>query len=323
MSTTTRDTRSTAPARGRILDGKAVAAEIRDEVRRAVGELVAGGRRAPGLTAVLVGGDPASKVYVGSKKKACEEVGMVGEVVHLPADVSRGELEATVDRLNADDTVDGILVQLPLPDHLNERDVLERIDPGKDVDGFHPENVGRLWLGLPAFVPATPSGIIELLRRSGVELEGKRAVVVGRSAIVGKPMAALLLAENATVTVCHSRTRDLSAVCRQADVVVAAVGRVGTIGPDDVKEGAVVVDVGMNRLTEREQVEHYFPGDAKRMDVFERRGSTLVGDVDFTRVREKAAAITPVPGGVGPLTIALLLANTLRAARTRQGLDDA
>ena len=327
MSTTTRTPETPAPeadtpARGRILDGKAVAAEIREEVRREVAELVAGGGRAPGLTAVLVGGDPASKVYVGSKKKACEEVGMVGQVLHLPEDVSGQELEATVDRLNADETVDGILVQLPLPDHLSERDVLERIDPGKDVDGFHPENVGRLWLGLPAFVPATPSGIIELLRRSGVELEGKRAVVVGRSAIVGKPMAALLLAENATVTVCHSRTRDLSAVCRQADVVVAAVGRVGTIGPDDVKEGAVVVDVGMNRLTEREEVEHYFPGDDKRMEAYERRGSTLVGDVDFTRVREKAAAITPVPGGVGPLTIALLLANTLRAARRRQGLEE-
>jgi len=307
---------------GKILDGKAVAAEIRGEVAEQVAALTAAGHRRPGLAAVLVGGDPASHVYVGSKAKACEEVGMLGRVVHLDADTAQAELDRTVDELNADPEIDGILVQLPLPPQLTEREILDRIDPGKDVDGFHPVNVGRLWLDLPGFVPATPAGIIEMLRRRGVDLKGKHAVVVGRSHIVGKPMAALLLRQHATVTVCHSRTRDLAAVCRQADVLVAAVGRTGMIGPDHVRDGAVVVDVGMNRLTTRDEVEHYFPGDAKRMDVFERRGSTLVGDVDFTRVAPKASAITPVPGGVGPLTIALLLVNTLTAARRRQGLED-
>lgn len=306
----------------KLLDGKAVAAEIRAEVAQEVADLVAAGHRAPGLTAVLVGGDPASQVYVGSKAKACEEVGMVGRVVKLDGDITQDQLDATVDDLNADPAVDGILVQLPLPDHLTEREILDRIDPDKDVDGFHPVNVGRLWLDLPGFVPATPSGIVELLRRRGVELKGRHAVVVGRSAIVGKPMAALFLRQHATVTVCHSRTRDLAAVCREADVLVAAVGRTGIITADHVKEGAVVVDVGMNRLTTRDEVEHYFPGDAHRMDVFERRGSTLVGDVDFTRVAPRASLITPVPGGVGPLTIALLLVNTLKAARRRQGIEE-
>ena len=332
MTTTdTRETESTrrdaqAAAGGvhpnKILDGKAVAAEIRAEVAEQVAALTAAGHRRPGLAAVLVGGDPASQVYVGSKAKACEEVGMLGRVVHLDAGIEQAVLARTVDELNADPEIDGILVQLPLPQQLTEREILDRIDPDKDVDGFHPVNVGRLWLDLPGFVPATPAGVIEMLRRRGVDLHGKHAVVVGRSHIVGKPMAALLLRQHATVTVCHSRTKDLAAICRQADVLVAAVGRTGMIGPDHVKEGAVVVDVGMNRLTERAEVEHYFPGDAKRMDVFERRGSTLVGDVDFTRVAPKASAITPVPGGVGPLTIALLLVNTLTAARRRQGLAD-
>jgi methylenetetrahydrofolate dehydrogenase (NADP+) / methenyltetrahydrofolate cyclohydrolase len=321
-------TSGTAPAAAgaaihpnKILDGKAVAAEIRAEVAEQVAALVGAGHRRPGLAAVLVGGDPASHVYVDSKAAACEEVGMLGRVVRLDGGIAQAELDRTVDELNADDEIDGILVQLPLPEQLTERTILDRIDPDKDVDGFHPINVGRLWLDLPGFVPATPSGIVEMLDRRGVDLHGKHAVVVGRSHIVGKPMAALLLRRHATVTVCHSRTKDLAATCRRADLLVAAVGRTGTIGPDHVKEGAVVVDVGMNRLTTREEVEHYFPGDAERMGTFERRGSTLVGDVDFTRVAPKASAITPVPGGVGPLTIAMLLVNTLTAARRRQGLE--
>jgi methylenetetrahydrofolate dehydrogenase (NADP+)/methenyltetrahydrofolate cyclohydrolase len=304
-----------------ILDGKAVAAEIRAEVGGRVRALVAAGGRPPGLAAVLVGDDPASKVYVGSKTRACEEAGMVGRAVVMPADTPAGEVFAALDRLNADDAIDGILVQLPLPAALPERELLQRVDPAKDVDGFHPLNVGRLWLGEDGFVPATPRGILELLRRYRVPLAGRRAVVVGRSTIVGKPVAALLLAEHATVTICHSRTRDLAAVCAEADVLVAAVGQAALIGPEHVKPGAIVVDVGTNRITDRAEVERLFPGDAGRLETLERRGGTLVGDVDFTRVRGRAAGITPVPGGVGPLTVALLLANTLDAARRRQGLD--
>jgi methylenetetrahydrofolate dehydrogenase (NADP+) / methenyltetrahydrofolate cyclohydrolase len=235
----------------RLLDGKAVAAEIRAEVAGEVAALLAAGGRAPGLAAVLVGDDPASRQYVGMKAKACEEAGMVGRSVILPAATSAAALAERLDELNADDAVDGILVQLPLPGHLEAAEHLARVDPAKDVDGFHPLNVGRLWSDEPGFAPATPSGIVRLLRRYGVPLAGCRAVVVGRSTIVGKPMAALLLREHATVTICHSRTRDLAAVCRQADVLIAAVGRAALLGPDHVKEGAVVVDVGTNRVTDR------------------------------------------------------------------------
>ena len=304
-----------------ILDGKAVAAEIRAEVADRVAELTAAGHRRPGLAAVLIGDDPASKVYVGTKTRACEEVGIDGRAVILPADTPAAEVREVIDRLNADDGIDGILVQLPLPAGLPERELLQRVAPAKDVDGFHPLNVGRLWLGEDGFVPATPRGILELLRRYEVPLEGCRAVVVGRSTIVGKPVAALLLAEHATVTICHSRTRELAAVCAEADVLVAAVGKAALIGLDHVKPGAIVVDVGTNRITERAEVERLFPGDAGRLETLERRGGTLVGDVDFTRVRGRAAGVTPVPGGVGPLTVALLLVNTLEAARRRQGLD--
>lgn len=303
-----------------ILDGKAVAAEIRAEVAVRVAELTAAGHRKPGLAAVLIGDDPASKVYVGTKTRACEEVGIEGRAVILPGATPAAEVREVIDRLNADDAIDGILIQLPLPAGLPARELLQRVDPAKDVDGFHPLNVGRLWLGEDGFVPATPRGILELLRRYEVPLAGRRAVVVGRSTIVGKPMAALLLAEHATVTVCHSRTRDLAAVCAGADVLVAAVGQAALIGPDHVKPGAIVVDVGTNRITDRAEVERLFPGDAGRLDTLERRGGTLVGDVDFTRVRGRAAGVTPVPGGVGPLTVALLLVNTLEAARRRQGL---
>jgi len=300
-----------------ILDGNALAAEIREEVKAAVARRVAGGYRPPGLAVVLVGENPASKVYVGSKTKNSEEAGLFSRKIELPATISEAELDRVIDALNEDPRIDGFLVQLPLPDHLPERRILDRVAPAKDVDGFHPVNVGRLWLGEDALAPATPSGIAELLDRKGIPVAGKRAVIVGRSAIVGKPMAALLLARHATVTVCHSRTADLPAVCREADILVAAIGRPAMIGPEHVKEGAVVIDVGINRVTERAEVERLFPGDEKRLRALEKRGGTLVGDVDFTRVAPKAGAITPVPGGVGPLTVAMLLANTLKACEAR------
>jgi methylenetetrahydrofolate dehydrogenase (NADP+)/methenyltetrahydrofolate cyclohydrolase len=303
----------------RLLDGKAAAAEIRAEVAAGVRELTASGARPPQLAAVLVGDDPASEVYVGSKVRGCAEVGMLSRTLRLSAGASEPELLAALDELNGDDTVDGILVQLPLPRQIPARRVLERISPEKDVDGFHPVNVGRLWLDEEGFTPATPTGIVALLKRNGIALAGRRAVIVGRSAIVGKPMAGLLLREHCTVTVCHSRTANLAAVTREADLLVAAIGRPGLLGPDHVREGVVVVDVGMNRLDDAAEAERLFPGDESRRHQVANRGYTLVGDVDFTRVAPKAAAITPVPGGVGPLTVAMVLANTLKAARRRQG----
>jgi methylenetetrahydrofolate dehydrogenase (NADP+)/methenyltetrahydrofolate cyclohydrolase len=246
---------------------------------------------------------------------------MVGAVIRLPVGTSQSELESELDRLNADPTVDGILVQVPLPRELDTARIQARVDPAKDVDGLHPLSAGRLWQESETLAPATPAGIVELLVRHGFEFSGRHAVVVGRSAIVGKPMAALLLARHCTVTLCHSRTRDLAAVCSQADILVAAAGRTAMIGPEHVRDGAWVIDVGMNRLTERAEVERLYPGNEKRLATLERRGAVLVGDVDFTRVRPRATAITPVPGGVGPLTIAHVLANTLTAARRREGLD--
>lgn len=319
------------PAKGKIrkLKGRAIAAEIRREVAAGVAELVAGGgrpvaARPPKLVAVLVGDNPASKTYVTSKAQACREVGMSSDVLHLPAEITQPELLAEIGRLNDDGGVDGFLVQLPLPAHLPEGEILEAVAPRKDVDGFHPENVGRLWSTKPkgeltGLTPATPTGVVEMLHRSGIELSGSHAVIVGRSNIVGKPMAALLLRENCTVTVCHSRTRDLPAVCRRADVLVAAIGRTAMIGPEYVQPGAVVVDVGMNRVDEAAEVERLYPGNARRRAGFEKRGYTLVGDVDYHRVAPIASAITPVPGGVGPLTVALLLVNTLTASRRLQG----
>ncbi len=303
-----------------ILDGKATAAELRREVATQVSALLKAGGRPPGLVAVLVGEDPASQIYVGAKMRASEEVGIVSQTIRFPESVSADELFATVDRLNRDDAVDGYLVQLPLPRGLPEREILERIDSTKDADGFHPMNVGRLWLDQEGFVPATPSGIIELLHRYDIPLAGKHAVIVGRSKIVGKPMAALLLRENATVTVCHSRTKDLDSVCRGADLLVAAVGRAGIISENHVTPGTVVVDVGMNRVSDPAEVERLFPGDEKRREQLGRKGSVLTGDVDFVRVAPRASFITPVPGGVGPLTVAMLMVNTLRASRRRQGL---
>lgn len=303
----------------RLLDGKAAAAEIRAEVAAGIRALLAAGSRAPQLAAVLVGENPASETYVASKVRGCAEVGMLSRTLRPPAATSEGELLAIIDELNADEAVDGILVQLPLPPQVADKRILNRVSPEKDVDGFHPVNVGRLWLDEDGFTPATPTGIVALLKRNGVALDGRRAVIVGRSAIVGKPMAGLLLREHCTVTVCHSRTADLAAVTREADLLVAAIGRPALLGPDHVREGAVVVDVGMNRLADAAEAARLFPGDEARQRQVATRGYTLVGDVDFARVAPKASAITPVPGGVGPLTVAMVLANTLKAARRRRG----
>ena len=288
-----------------LIDGKALAAAIRSEVTDGVTVFLNAHGRRPSLRVVLVGDNPASQSYVRGKARAAEEVGIDAETLLQPADLSQEALLELVTSLNADASVDGILVQLPLPDHIDEAAVIRAIDPAKDVDGFHPENVGRLTLGEDTLEPCTPAGIIEMLRRSGVETKGAHAVVLGRSNIVGKPMASLLLRKgtDATVTVCHSRTRDLAEVTRQADILIAAIGRAEFVTGDMVRPGATVIDVGINRVE-----------DATR-----ERGYRLVGDVDFEAVSEIAGAITPVPGGVGPMTIAMLLANTLRAAQMREG----
>ncbi len=313
----------------RILKGKPIARQLQSEVAAGVEAMVAGGARPPKLVAVLVGESPASATYVASKTKACHEVGIDGVTLDLPEDIAYDTFMDHLHGLNNDRGVDGILVQLPLPSHLPEREILESIDPAKDVDGFHPRNVGSMWLDKPArtpgeppsvSTPATPTGIMELLRRSDIELSGSHAVIVGRSAIVGKPMAALLLREHCTVTICHSRTRDLPAVCRGADILVAAIGRTAMIGADYVKDGAVVIDVGINRVDDREEVERLYPGNPRRLAGFDRRGYSVVGDVDYAGVKPIASAITPVPGGVGLLTVAQLLVNTLRASRQRQSL---
>lgn len=303
----------------RILDGAAIAADIRAEVAEQVAALAPRAGRPPGLAVVLPGDDPASKLYVGMKAKASQEVGIAASTVILPQTTTEQEVLDTVRRLGRDEAVDGILVQLPLPGGIPETRILHAVPPEKDVDGFHPENVGKLWLGQETLAPATPAGVIQLLKRYGVPLSGARAVVVGRSHIVGKPMAALLLAENATVTLCHSRTRDLESVCRQADVLVAATGRAAMLGPDHVREGAVVVDVGTTRVDDRETVERLYGEDPERLARFDEKGFTVVGDVDFSRVRPKVRGITPVPGGVGPLTVAMLLVNTLTAFQRRSG----
>ena len=277
----------------KIIDGKAISASIREEIKTEVAERVANGLSRPGLAVIIVGEDPASQVYVRNKKRGCEEVGFYSEVYELPADTKQQELNALVDKLNADEKIHGILCQLPLPKHLDENEVILRIDPKKDVDAFHPYNVGKIMIGDFDFLPCTPAGVMALLERSGIEVAGKECVVVGRSNIVGKPQAMLLLHKSGTVTVCHSKTRDLAAVCRRADILVAAIGKADFFGADMVKEGAVVIDVGMNRRT-----------DGK-----------LTGDVNFAEVEPKASYITPVPGGVGPMTITMLLKNTLTAAK--------
>jgi methylenetetrahydrofolate dehydrogenase (NADP+)/methenyltetrahydrofolate cyclohydrolase len=284
-----------------IIDGKAIAARVRGEVAAGVRELTARTGSPPGLATVLVGDDPASDVYVSAKQRACVEVGMVPVDRRLPADASSDLVAAELESLNADDEVSGILLQLPLPSQLDDGPLTALIDPAKDVDGLTPTNAGLLSLGRPGLRPCTPLGVMQLLADTGVSLEGAEAVVVGRSNLFGKPMAALLLAANATVTMCHSRTRDLRGACARADVLIAAVGHPRLIERDFVKAGAVVIDVGMSRLTPEQA------GNA----------SGLVGDVDFDRVKEVASAITPVPGGVGPMTIAFLLRNTLEAALAR------
>ena len=275
-----------------LIDGKAVAASLRAEMASRVAAHVAAGKRAPGLAVVLVGEDPASQVYVASKAKQTTEIGMVSIEHKLPVETSQADLLARIAKLNADPSVDGILVQLPLPPHIDADAIIEAIDPAKDVDGFHPVNVGRLATGGKAFVPCTPRGSMRLIRTVRADLSGLHAVVVGRSNIVGKPMAQLLLAANCTVTIAHSRTTDLPGICRQADILVAAVGRPLMLNAAHVKPGAIVIDVGINRVPAGEKTK-------------------LVGDVDFEAVRGIAGAITPVPGGVGPMTIACLLENTL------------
>ena len=302
-----------------IMDGKVIGAAIRSEVAVGVAELKAKGFRPPGLAAVLVGENPASQVYVASKVRACGEAGLFSDKVVLPATATTQEVLQVVGDLNSRDEVDGILVQLPLPKQVDEGAVLRAIDPTKDVDGFHPVNMGNLLLDQGGFEPCTPAGIMQLLKRCGVELKGKRAVVVGRSHIVGKPMALMLLREHATVTICHSRTQDLPGVCREADILVAAMGKPAFITHDFIKPGAVVVDVGINRVTDPAEAERFFGGDPKRMRQVKEKGSTLVGDVLPTAMWEKASLYTPVPGGVGPLTIAMLLSNTLKSARMRLG----
>jgi methylenetetrahydrofolate dehydrogenase (NADP+)/methenyltetrahydrofolate cyclohydrolase len=298
----------------RLLDGAATAAAIREELRDEVRDLTARGRQ-PGLGVLLVGDNPASAVYVRSKTRACEDLGMRHETARLPASAATDEVAAVVRDYNRRHEVHGILVQLPLPPQVDTEAVLSLVDPAKDVDGFHPTNVGLLVQKRPRFVACTPAGIMELLRRHEIRVSGLRAVVVGRSDIVGKPMALLLLHADATVTVCHSRTRDLPAVAREADLLVAAMGRAGFIRAEHVKRGAVVVDVGMNRVEDAAQAADLLDGG--RLADFERKGHALVGDVHAPSVREVAGAMTPVPGGVGPLTIAMLMKNTVRAAALR------
>jgi methylenetetrahydrofolate dehydrogenase (NADP+)/methenyltetrahydrofolate cyclohydrolase len=300
-----------------ILDGNKIASEIRAEVASDVKTMTAAGMR-PGLAVVLVGHNPASEVYVRGKVKSSAEVGIYSEQHAPPETVSTEELLELIAELNGRDEIDGILVQLPLPAQVDAKKVLMAVDPAKDVDGFHPMNVGLLSTQRPGLVPCTPAGIIEILQRSKIPIAGQDAVVVGRSDIVGKPIAMLLLNGNATVTVCHSKTRDLPGVCRRADILVAAIGRAGMITREFVKPGATVIDVGMNQVTDRPEFDRLFAGNAKREETFRTRGSTLVGDV-HPHVEEVAGAITPVPGGVGPLTIAMLMANTVRAAKLRRG----
>jgi methylenetetrahydrofolate dehydrogenase (NADP+)/methenyltetrahydrofolate cyclohydrolase len=300
-----------------ILDGTKIAQEIRSEVAAGVKTMAAAGIR-PGLAVVLVGHNPASEIYVRGKVKACEEVGIHSEKLTPAESATTSELLAVIDDLNRRDDIDGILVQLPLPRQVDSKKVLLSVDPAKDVDGFHPMNVGFLSTQRPGLVPCTPAGVLEILQRSKISIAGREAVVVGRSDIVGKPAAMLLLNANATVTVCHSKTHDLPAVCRRADILVAAIGRAGMITRGFVKPGATVIDVGMNSVTDPAEFQRFFAGNPKREETFRKKGSTLIGDV-HPEVADIAGAMTPVPGGVGPLTIAMLMFNTVKAARMRRG----
>jgi methylenetetrahydrofolate dehydrogenase (NADP+)/methenyltetrahydrofolate cyclohydrolase len=302
----------------RVLDGTAIAAEIKAEVRAEVDVLALEGIR-PGLAAVLVGHVPASEIYVRSKVKTCEALGLYSQLITPPETVTTEEMLGLIRELNARQDIDGILIQLPLPPQVNAKLLLEAVSPDKDVDGFHPVNVGRLQTGQPALAPCTAAGIIEILKRSRLQIAGQNAVVVGRSDIVGKPTAILLLAENATVTVCHSRTRDLGSFTRRADILVVAIGKPGLVTAEMVKPASTILDAGINRITDRVEFDRYFAGDAGREELFRRKGSTVVGDVN-PKAFALAGAYTPVPGGVGPLTIAMLMANTVRAAKLRRGL---
>ena len=302
----------------RILQGKKVAEAIKLDVSTEIQEMRNSGL-VPGLAAVLVGENPASRVYVGSKTRTCRELEMYSETVELPSETTTEELLQVIDRLNGADEIDGILVQLPLPDHIDEKTVLRAVRPDKDVDGFHPENVGKLCSGEIGLAPCTPLGIIDLLKREDIPIKGAEAVVVGRSNIVGKPTALLLLHNHATVTLCHSRTRDLAAVCRRADILVAAIGRSAFITREYLKEGVVVIDVGIGRVETVEEGIRLFGEGSERIERIKEKGSTLVGDVHPRDPIGVASAVTPVPGGVGPLTIAQLMKNTVNACRMRRG----
>jgi methylenetetrahydrofolate dehydrogenase (NADP+)/methenyltetrahydrofolate cyclohydrolase len=306
--------------RAELLDGRVAADAIKREVADEVSVLKRERNIMPRLAAVIVGDDPASAVYVRNKIRACAEVGIASEHLPMPAATSTSELLAVVQRLNQDDEVDGILVQLPLPKQIAEREIIEAIDPSKDVDAFHPMNVGLLALGRPRFVPCTPAGIIELLDRNQIEIAGANACVIGRSQIVGKPVASLLLQRHATVTICHSKTRDLPAVTREADILVAAIGRPGFVREHYIKPGATVIDVGVNKVTDESEARELFGNEtAARVEAINKRGYTLVGDVHPAEADRVAGKRTPVPGGVGLLTVAMLMKNTLQAAKWRRG----
>ena len=307
----------------RILSGKTIADAIKAEVANEVAPIREVHGFAPRLVVVRVGDDPASAVYVGSKVRTSEELGLASDHLHFDADVSEEKIVNVVKELNERHDVDGILVQLPLPKHIDEQKIVELIDPEKDVDGFHPVNAGRLMQGHEGLVPCTPAGVIEVLKRSGIEIAGKNAVVVGRSNIVGKPMAMLLLHENATVTICHSRTRGLAGVTANADILIAAIGRAGFIRAEHIGEGSTVVDVGINNVSDAEEAAELFEGDEleKRLATIEKRGFTLVGDVNPKDAMKKAASFTPVPGGIGLLTVAMLMKNTVTAAKLRRKID--
>jgi methylenetetrahydrofolate dehydrogenase (NADP+)/methenyltetrahydrofolate cyclohydrolase len=306
----------------RILNGNQIRDAIMAELAEDIRDLKAAGIT-PGLAAVLVGENPASQIYVRSKVKTCESLGLYSEKIEWPADTSTERLLQLVEDLNRRDEIDGILVQLPLPPQVDSKTVLEAVSPAKDVDGFHPVNIGNLVSGRLVLVPCTPAGIIEILRRSNVAMQGAHAVVIGRSDIVGKPVAMLLLHNHSTVTICHSKTRDLPGVAREADILVAAMGKAAFVTGDFIKPGAAVIDVGINRLTSEEDVRRIFHNPAPALEKLRSKGSVLVGDVQPEDVAEKAGAYTPVPGGVGPLTIAMLMSNTVRAARMRRGVRSA
>jgi methylenetetrahydrofolate dehydrogenase (NADP+)/methenyltetrahydrofolate cyclohydrolase len=304
----------------RILSGKPIAEAIKREVAADVAEMKNRSEYRPCLAVVRVGEDPASAIYVGNKVRTSEELGLRSEHLHLTAETTQDQLLEVIDHLNKRDDVDGILVQLPLPEQIDDKVILEAIDPEKDVDGFHPVNAGKLMQGNATLVPCTPAGVIEILKRSNIDIAGQNAVIVGRSNIVGKPMAMLLLQENATVTICHSRTRGLADVTRKADILVAAIGRAGYIRGEHIKEGATVIDVGINNVSNETAARELFSDEDidKRLAAVEKRGFTLVGDVNPREAVEKAGAFTPVPGGVGLLTVAMLMKNTVIAAKMRK-----